>query len=131
MCRAARPHARTGFHTHLGEEAAQAVAVAAHCPGAVSLLVSPSSAGKLDWIAAIRRAAGGPIDVTVEVGPGPAVIHERAAADPSAWAGTGDGRADAVLVHALADPELAGECRRDLAGRWAAAFPGMPLPQDA
>ena len=131
MCRMQQPVARIGFHTHLGEEAAQAVAVVSRAPGAVSLLVSPTQPAKREWIAAIRRAAGGPIEVTAEVGPGPAVIHERAALDPAPWAGMGEERADAVLIHGVADATVADAWREDLAARWAAAFPGMAVPADA
>jgi len=130
MCRASQPVARVGFHTHLGDEAAQTVAVLAHAPRAVGLLVSPSST-KRDWCAAIRRAAGGPVEITAEVGPAPVAVHERAALDPGSWAGAGGGRADAVLVHAVADADLAEAWREDAGVRWGAAFPGMPFPAEA
>jgi hypothetical protein len=130
MCRAAQPASAAGFHTHLGEEAAQVVAVLARSPAAVSIMVSPSSPAKREWINAIRRAAGAPIDVAVEVGPGPAVVHERATLDPGAWTGRDERRADGVLIHAVADAECADELQKDLAARWSSAFPGMPMPAD-
>ena len=71
------------------------------------------------------------MEITAEVGPAPVAVHERAALDPGSWAGAGGGRADAVLVHAVADADLAEAWREDAGVRWGAAFPGMPFPAEA
>lgn len=123
--RAARPDARTGFHTQLPREAAAALPLLGIRPDDISCVLTPGRPGREDLIRRLRGEAGAAlIRITIEPGATPAAVHRWAAREPEPWTTDADG----LLVHASADAACSAALRLDLAPRWAAAFPGIPAP---
>jgi predicted dehydrogenase/nucleoside-diphosphate-sugar epimerase len=125
-CRKARPRARVGFHTNMGEEARAALWSLETRVDEVSVLSAPRARGMAPMLAALRRAApGGEARITAEVGLAPAVVHRAAAAAPERWAWG----ADAVLIGSWGEPQVAGARRAEMEREWGKAFPGLTMPE--
>lgn len=124
-CRRSCPAAKVGFHTNMASEMVDALRRVVAPIDHVSVLASPEAVGMLQWVRQLRDVArGSGIEVTVEVGLAPAIVHRAAFENAEGW-GFG---ADAVLIGAAAEPTLAADRRNQLEHDWAEAFPGLTAP---
>ena len=125
-CHQARPRARVGFHTNMAADAINALHLLDARVDEIAILSAPRACRMAETVAALRTAGPGPArTVVVEVGQAPSLVHRVASQSPALWT-VG---ADAIVVGAQADPDVAIRRRLEVKEAWSAAFPGLEMPE--
>ena len=125
LCQSLRPRARIGFHTNLASEADAALPLMKAGIHELSILASPAGFQLPEIIASLQNQPGSPLTVTAEVGPGPAILHQRAARFSEQWTHG----AQSILLGPMADSSLAQMVEFEKAQAWRDAFPGIEMPE--